>query len=73
MLFILKFIQKRDDSFSIFLSAKKDEGDEKDKEEEKGSADSVLVLELLSLARPFTALRGVDIDALALKIINQLK
>jgi hypothetical protein len=60
--------------FFYFLPAKKDEGDEKDKEEEeKGSAHSLVVLELLSLARPFTALRGVDIDALALKIINQLK
>ena len=57
----------------FLLTAKKEEGDEKDKEEEKGSADSVVVLELLSLARPFTALRGVDIDALALKIINKLK
>ena len=57
----------------FLLTAKKEEGDEKDEEEEKGSADSVVVLELLSLARPFTALRGVDIDALALKIINKLK
>jgi hypothetical protein len=69
----LKFIQKDDNNILYFLSAKKDEADEKDKEEEKGSADTVVVLELLSLARPFTALRGVDIDALALKIINQLK
>lgn len=58
--------------YLIFSPAKKDEGDEKDKED-KGSADTVVVLELLSLARPFTKLKGVDFDALALKIINQLK
>jgi hypothetical protein len=60
--------------FLYFLLAKKDEGDEKDKEEEKGSgsAEPVVVLKLLNLVRPFTALKGVDIDALALRIINQL-
>ena len=57
------------------MLAKKDEGDEKDKEEEKGngSAETVVVLELLNLVRPFTALKAVDIDSLALKIMNQLK
>ena len=57
------------------MLAKKDEGDEKDEEEEKssGNAETVVVLELLDLVRPFTALKAVDIDSLALEIINQLK
>ena len=34
---------------------------------------STIMVELLNLARPFTALRSLDMDALALKIIKSFK
>ena len=48
-------------------------GKEEEKDVETPAVRSTIMVELLNLARPFTALRALDVDALASKIIKSFK
>ena len=52
---------------------KESKGKEEEKDVEAPAMKKTIMVELLNLARPFTALRALDMDALASKIIKSLK
>ena len=52
---------------------KESKGKEEEKDVEAPAMKRTIMVELLNLARPFTALRALDMDALASKIIKSLK